>query len=221
MARNRDEYDPDAELPEYVPMIRYDENGEPFVLREHTVEESPIPRSLTIILIILMVLSFAYIGVQQHERNQDLQNYNDNLTAQTKQNTELIKRLQKQADTINANEERLERLVLAISAAKTPEQVKQAIEDFIKSTETANQPSSGASGSSFQQSQSSTNRSTRTTPQPSKTPYQEKPSPEPTSSPTASLTSSPSPTPTATLLPGPLGSVACITLPIGSGVFCV
>lgn len=204
-----DPYDPKAELPQVIPEVRFTDTGEPIIAKEEVHHPSPIPRSLAIVLLILAALSVAYNAVQQVERNNDNARHNRELSRQVNANKILLDQYGHQQAIINANEQRLEDLVLAISTARKPGQVGAAIQHFLKSSEQAK-----TQEQTYQQQQQQAHPSayqTTSEPAPSRSPQSRNSS---SPSPKSSRSSSPSPKPSPKS--SSPGTVICV-----QGVGCV
>lgn len=190
-------YDPHASIPEVIPKVTFDSvSGEPIIAREEVHRPSPIPRSLAIVLLLLAALSVAYNAVQQVQRNDEQSRSNRDIQRQVTANKLLLDRYAHQQAIIDANEQRLEDLVLAISTAKSSTEVAAAIQRFLRqSAEARNQEQT------YQQQQST---------EPPRRSSSE--SPDSKSSPTPSKTRSASPKPTSsTSAMVCVQSIVCIT----------
>lgn len=210
-------YDPHAPLPEAIPLLTFDrESGEPFIAREEVHHPSPIPRSITIMVVILACLTVAYLFWQKQQDLDTVQRANDRLTTQVKDNAALLQELKHQQGLINGNEQRLEDLVLAISTAKTPGEVTAAIQRFLKSSAQAQadeekyQREHGGQGSSTTQPSGDT----RGSPSP-----RSSPTARPSNGPQPSSSPSPGPSPSTTPKPSPSSSSppvqVCVATPLG------
>lgn len=213
--RQGDAYDPAAPIPDVIPQILFNEQGEPIIAREQVRKESPVPRSIAIIIIIMAAMSVAYNAVQQVQRNNDNERANRALQRQVTANKELLDKQVHQQAVINGNEQRLEDLVLSISTAKTPGQVTEAIQRFLKSSARAH-----AAEQKYQQQQggqpgdqpsSDTRGSASPSPRSSASPRSSH-SASPTPSPSHSPKPSPSPTKVVLCVPTPRAPV-CATVP--------
>jgi Flp pilus assembly protein TadG len=194
-------YDPLAPIPTVIPAIKFDPStGEPLIATEEVHHPSPVPRGLAIVMILLAIVSVGYLFLQKQHDADALRTANDRLSAQVKANTALTLQLQHQQGVIDANEKRLEDLVLAISTAKTPGEVTEAIQRFLKSSARAH-----AQEQQYQQNGGTANG------QPSSSHPEDtrgSPSPHPSSS------SSPHPSPSPSQSTPPPVQV-CITTPKG------
>lgn len=210
------DYDPNQPIPTVIPAVRFDPStGEPLIAKEQVSRDSPIPRSVTILVILLAAISLVYIAVSKSNEAHDAKVAQDRLAAQVEANRALTLTLQHQQGIITANEKRLEDLVLAISTAKTPGEVTAAIQRFLKSSARAHaqeqkyqqEHGGNASGSAYCPGCGDTGGSTspNPSPQPSRSPSSgHSPSPSPSPSPTRSPRPSPSPT-----------GLVCVTTPAG------
>lgn len=211
-------YDPAAPIPTVIPSVTFDPvTGEPIIAREEVHKPSPIPRLVSIVIIVLACLSVAYLFWQKAQDADALKRANDRLSSQVHDNAALIKELKHQQGVIDANEQRLEDLILAVSTAKTPGQVNAAIQRFLHSSARAHrreqryqqehggqaQPSSAPSGDTGGSAEPASSPAPR--PQPSRSPSNR---PSPTRSPSSRPTHSPRPSPSPTPL-------VCIVTPEG------
>lgn len=207
------DYDPSAPIPKFIPELRTNEFGEPVVVKEEVHHASPVPRSIAIVLLVLAALSVAYNAVQQVERTNDAKRNDRAQSRQIAANKATVDKLSHQQAIIDANEQRLEDLVLAISTAKAPSQVTDAIQRFLKDSAQAKQqeqqyqqrqPVGGSTASPSAYRQQS---------QPSPSPQSRSPSPRPSHSESPQPSHSPSASPTAShivCVEGLLGRVICL-----------
>jgi hypothetical protein len=209
-------YDPTQPIPTVIPAVRFDPStGEPLIATEEIHKDSPIPRSVTIIVILLAAISLVYIAVSKSNEAHDAKTAQDRLAAQVEANRALTLLLQHQQGIITANEKRLEDLVLAISTAKTPGEVTAAIQRFLKSSSAAHareqkyqqEHGGNASGSVYCPGCNDTGGSTSPSPRPqsSRSPSNSH-SPSPSHSPHPSHSPRPSPSPTG---------LVCVVTPAG------
>lgn len=107
--------EPEDDLPRVIPEVIY-RDGEPMIAREMVVKPSPIPRSLSIIIVLLAAASFGITIWGQAQRNADNKKQNEINSEQDR----------KQTEAIDANK----KLILALLNAKTPEERRKLLENF-------------------------------------------------------------------------------------------
>lgn len=199
------EYDPEAPIPDVIPRVNFSE-GEPIIATEEVHHPSPIPRSVTIIVLLLAAASLVYIAVSKSNEAHDAKAAQDRLAAQVAANKALVLQLQHQQGIIDANEKRLEDLILAVSTAKTPGEVTAAIQRFLKSSARAHEREQQYQARHGGQAQPSSAPCCDTGGSPS-------PSPRPSAS--RSPSNSPSPRPSHSPHPSPSPSQVCVATPAG------
>lgn len=179
-----------APIPNAIPEVQFDKDGEPFIVREVLVHPSPIPRAVAAIVISLAVASAGYTVWGQAQRDKDRK-------AQDVKNELLFTKLEQQQKQSDEEREALRQLFLGVLSAKTPQEVAALLRKFTeqerRNQQRNPQPSPGASP----------------TPSPSPRTTQHRPAPQPSPSPSPSHTPSPRPTPS----PTPSSSV-CVYKPV-------
>lgn len=169
---------------------------QPIEAPEVLVRPSPIPRSLTIIVIMLAAFSIAYTVWEQRAR----------LDAANKQavlNDHFKKDIQQQVNDAQEDRDRLRRLVERVVKAKSAEESKQALERFLSEQRSADAARRRRDAAERQGDTRSPSSSPQTGPSASRSPSR---SPGPSPSPTKSR----SPTPSQSSLV-PCLQVKCIT----------
>lgn len=206
----------DDDIPDYIPEIAIGPDGEPRIVKEMVVKPSPLPRGMSVFILIMVVATVVYSFVQQGQRNSDLKEQREgdqkiitkvlegqtslaetqaNLTSTQKD----LAAVQRQAAR---ERDRLRNLILAILAARTPEESRRLLEEFVKAEEADPAPSVRASPSPRRTPSPQPSRS----PPPHKPPTHPSPSPSPTDTPVADLPPAPVP------LPPPVGD--CVRIPL-------
>lgn len=199
------------DLPAVIPQVVFDKHGEPIIAREIVVEPSPVPKVLTIFILIMVVSSVVYGFIQERQDEAE--------TAERRaENTELLNRLQDQSDRIQAQvdigrmeRDRLRALMVALaSRASADPEVQRLLTEF--ATESDTPPRSSQPGAITPRPgqtaapEGPPERQTTPAPEPSR-----RPSPAPRPSPTSAPAS---PRPTASASPTPVSALPllpCLT----------
>lgn len=167
------------------------------------------------LIVLLLIGSVTYLIVTKEQAAHRAQTATNALAGEVHHNAALVRTLRHQQGIIDANEKRLEDLVLAISTAKTPGEAKTAIQKFLKSSASAHhreqqyQRRNGGGGQSSSSSQPPSDTQGSSSPQPQPEPsssHSPKPRPSQTPRPSHSPSASPSPSPPVQV---------CIASPVG------
>lgn len=120
----------EADLPVVIPQVVFGNDGEPLIAREMVVEPSPVPKVLTIFILVMVVSSVVYGVVQEQRRSEDAVQQQKVDEEADKRISELVADLQVQQLQAGIERNRLRELVLALLASQSEEERRQILEEF-------------------------------------------------------------------------------------------
>lgn len=117
-------------IPEIIPRVEFDENGEPMIAREMVVSKSPIPGWLAILVAVLALGSVFYTYVEQQAREAQRKEQQKSDDEDDRRVEGLVEDLQVQQDRADRERARLRGLILGLLSAQSPEDAERLLREF-------------------------------------------------------------------------------------------
>lgn len=113
----------DKGIPNYVPLVGFDENDEPFIVRTQVVKQSPVPFWLTLLIVIMMGGTIAQVVYDQVTRTQAQ-------SCQLGKDRAIVQAIQRRAELSDQDRNALKTLITDVSKATKPSDVRTAFDKF-------------------------------------------------------------------------------------------
>lgn len=126
----------DDDIPAVIPAVSFDKNGEPRIVREVLRKESPIPRSIALLLLLLSIATVVYVFTEQNKRDAEFDQQQLTDQMQFDQLEATVKRLNESDLRSERERDALRALVLGVIAADGNEdEVRRVLERFADATD--------------------------------------------------------------------------------------